>query len=70
MSFSQPFFNTRSSKARTSSFITDNDYKHLHWTEQLKLRPLGTRERKQWPQGDFDIRTDNWDDDNDNFKEK
>lgn len=66
---SQPFFNSRPGKVRTSTFITDNDYKQLHWTRQLELRPLGDRQRRVYEQGDFDTRIDMADEDFDNVKE-
>lgn len=42
--------------------IEDRQYKELHWTKQLEIRPLGSRTRKTYEQGDFDNRLDNWDD--------
>lgn len=43
--------------------VSDKEYKTLHWTVQLQLRPLGSRNR--WENNkelDYDNRLDNWDD--------
>lgn len=43
--------------------LTDEQYKQLHWTEQLQLRPL--REQKRWQNNkdvDYDNYIDNFDD--------
>jgi hypothetical protein len=40
------------------------DFLALHWTEQLKLRPLGEQKRWEYPEGDRNNRLDNWDTDN------
>lgn len=37
------------------------EYETLHWTEQLKRKPLRTRRRFDYPTGDYDTRIDNWD---------
>jgi hypothetical protein len=58
----QPFFNAKApDRFPKSEVIDDRAYKNLHWTEQLALRPLGSRYRREYPQGDYDIRIDNFD---------
>lgn len=65
LSRSKPFFGTKPShRARPlfDSGISDEDFKKLHWSKQLELRPLGSR--KRWVNDaniDFDNLTDNWD---------
>lgn len=64
MSLSRPFFNTAAKPSRPlyEPVISEEDYRQLHWSEQLELRPLGSRPRRDWPEGDFNTRIDNWDD--------
>jgi hypothetical protein len=64
MSLSKPFFNSRPSGQHYQKlpFMTDAEFKALHWTEQLRLRPLRDQKRYVRETGDFDTRNDNWDD--------
>lgn len=58
-----PFFNT-TARAKKRKDWFDTDYKQMHWTKQLALKPLRDKVRKEYAQGDNDNRTDNWDVDN------
>jgi hypothetical protein len=64
MSLSKPFFNDRPAHYKRSyqAYDDDAEFKALHWTKQLELRPLGSRTRYQYNRdGDYDNRLDNWD---------
>lgn len=65
LSRSQPFFNSRHGRSRVVStdYMTDEQYKRLHWTEQLRLRPLRDRKAFVKGDGDYDNRLDNFDTD-------
>jgi hypothetical protein len=66
MSLSKPFFNSRPTSYRKNSdinYMTDTQFNALHWTEQLKLRPLRDRKVYVRESGDFDNYNDNWDTD-------
>lgn len=62
MSRSGPFFNSTAPRRYPKvEIIDDKAYAQLHWTKQLELRPLGTRTRREWPEGDFNTQIDMWD---------
>lgn len=49
-------------KDKSVTFMDDTAFTALHWSEQEKLQP-NSREPKPYREtGDFDNRTDNWDD--------
>lgn len=65
MSFSEPQFTTNRTgyKKQMVTILDDTAFADLHWTEQLKRRPLGEQKRYEYNRdGDFDTRLDNWDD--------
>lgn len=64
MSFSKPFFNSKPGgrKLPYPDEISETEYRSLHWTQQLLIRPLGSRTRRVYEQGDFDTRIDMFDD--------
>lgn len=62
MSRSTPFFNTKAGGYRKSSPDTGSDFKYLHWSRQLELRPLRDQPRRIYEQGDFDTYIDMFDD--------
>lgn len=72
MSFSNPTYGTtkRANYRQPSVVIMDDTaFADLHWTEQLKIKPLRDQKRWQRAEGDSDTRLDHWDieeyDDND-----
>jgi hypothetical protein len=71
MSFSQPFFGNKAGykKQQITGYDDDAIFNSLHWTEQLRIRPL--RDRKVWPraEGDYDNRLDNFDTEDINYEE-
>jgi hypothetical protein len=73
MSFSQPFFGNKAGykKQQITGYDDDKAFAALHWTEQLRIRPLRSQTRREWPKGDFDTQIDMWDDNEiiDNNKE-
>jgi hypothetical protein len=67
MSISRPFFNTSNKRSMPlfTPVISEEEFKTLHWTRQLEIKPLRSQYRREWPTGDFDIYIDNFDTDND-----
>jgi hypothetical protein len=63
MSISRPFFNTSNKRSMPlfTPVVSEEEYKQLHWSKQLELRPLRDQYRRQWPTGDFDIYIDMYD---------
>lgn len=63
MSISRPFFNANLPKAKSFQPLDDKEFKKLHWTRQLELRPLRTQKRWAYnTDGDYNSLIDNWDD--------
>lgn len=63
---SNKFFNPQGNYVKRNKyvdFMDDTAFLKLHWTEQLKLRPLNptkTTIRPVYERGDSDTRLDNW----------
>lgn len=63
MSLSKPFFNSRPSSIRRnyhSDFVSDEEFKLLHWTEQERLKRRYDTPKPYRETGDSDNRLDNW----------